>query len=193
MSEYINYETQKGYIKTILSRDNEELESVKDNIYMNTDISESKLEKMFEYIEENNLKVGVVADLKVYDEYKGQGQGKKFMDYFKSEIMPNTDVDILLARTKNIQNKGFVLEDFYNKYGFKSVVLEDGDLLMVSKGFDQILENILNLKEERKNALNWFKDNGVPDKHKDVFDFMKKKSKENEPKKEKKRRRNRYN
>lgn len=188
MNGYLNFENENGFLKTVLSTNEEEREYIEDSIAMNSDMSDEKIDKIFKYFNEKILKVGFIVALEVKETSKGNGVGRKFMDCFKSEVMEYTDVDILLARTQNKQSEGFNLELFYEKYGFKGVALEDGDMLMVSKGYENILDDLLNLKEERKYILSWFKEHGVG-KHQATKDFLEKKEQEqsliNKPKRNK--------
>lgn len=97
--------------------------------------------------------------------------------------MNKTDVDVLIARTENKQNKGFILEKFYEKYGFKGIILDSGDLLMFSKGYDMVLEEYLNLDQERKKMIDYLdKNEKVKNKNQKLYDFLKNKIEEKEKK-----------
>ena len=149
---YITFKTKNGEINIVYSdkEDFEGLEMISDNITQNTDISESKIEKIFNYFKEKNLSVSLLSSLEINEKYRGKGEGKKLLERYEKEITNKTDVDVLIARTENKQNKGFILEKFYEKYGFKGIILDSGDLLMFSKGYDMVLEEYLNLDQERK-------------------------------------------
>ena len=179
--EFRVFNNDFGELRTIYGTNRLEIESIEDSISQNSEMSESKIEKMTKYFIKNKLKVGFISGLEVYGNSRGKGEGTKLMNQFKDKIMNNSDVDILLARTNKEQAEGFVLEKFYEKYGFKGIVLEDGDLLMVTKGYDIILEEVLGLKAERKMALDYYDKNKVTSqKTEDMLTFMKKKIKEQE-------------
>ena len=177
--EFKEYKINSSYLKAIIANNEEEIESISDSISMNSDISDSKLEKIIEYFQENNLKVGFISSFEVEVENRGQGIGKQLIETFKKDIVSKTDVDILLARNNNKQNEGFDLEKFYQKNGFKSVLLESGDLLMATKGYDLVLDNLLNLKEERQKIVEYFEKNEPEsDDHEKLLSFVKKIQKE---------------
>lgn len=121
---YITFKTKNGEINIVYSdkEDFEGLEMISDNITQNTDISESKIEKIFNYFKEKNLSVSLLSSLEINEKYRGKGEGKKLLERYEKEIMNKTDVEVLIARTENKQNKGFVLEKFYEKYGFKGII-----------------------------------------------------------------------
>lgn len=143
----------------IYVNDIDNIEEISDNLSMNSDISEYKIEKIINFFKEKKLKIGMISSFEVQKEKRGQGIGRKLIEEFKKNIMQETDVDILIARTLNKQLKGFDLETFYNKYGFEGVLIEDGDLLMVSKGYREQIDNLLDLDIERKLITDWFKEN----------------------------------
>ena len=90
--------------------------------------------------------------------------------------MNKTDVDVLIARTENEQNKGFLLEKFYEKYGFKGIILNSGDLLLFSKGYTEVLDEYLNINEERKEIVEYLEENEkVKNKNKKLYYFLKNK------------------
>lgn len=174
-NEFKEYKINSSYLKAIIANNEEEIESISDSISMNSDISDSKLEKIIEYFQENNLKVGFISSFEVEVESRGQGIGKQLIETFKKNIVSKTDVDILLARNNNKQNEGFDLEKFYQKNGFKSVLLESGDLLMATKGYDLVLDNLLNLKEERQKIVEYFEKNEPESEdHEKLLSFTKK-------------------
>lgn len=178
MDSYKIFKNKHGELRAILAKDESGIDNIENSMMQNSDLSESKIDKLIEYLKEKDLKVGFVASLEVYEESKGKGKGKEFMDTFKEEIMKETDVDILLARTRNKQNKGFNLEEFYEKYGFKGIALEYGDLLMVSKGFDIVLEKELGLIEEREMIQEFYKKNEPKSREEiEILNFIKKKEK----------------
>ena len=182
---YITFNTKNGEINIVYSdkEDFEGLEMISDNITQNTDISESKIEKIFNYFKEKNLSVSLLSSLEVNEKYRGKGEGKSLLEKYKKEIMNKTDVDVLIARTENKQNKGFVLEKFYEKYGFKGIILDSGDLLMFSKGYDMVLEEYLNLDQERKKMIDYLdKNEKVKNKNQKLYDFLKNKIEEKEKK-----------
>lgn len=172
-----NFKVDGGLLKSISGSHEDDRMNINDNLAMNTDISEYKLEKIFEYLEKNELNVGLLSEISVNEDSRGKGVGKKLMDLYMSKISANTDVDILIARTLNEQNKGFDLESFYEKYGFEGLLLEDGDLFMVTKGFRDLFDDILDLDKERELILNWFEKNEVKnDKDKKMLEFTKKRN-----------------
>ncbi len=174
-NEFKEYKINNSYLKAIIANNEEEIESISDSISMNSDISDFKLEKIIEYFQENNLKVGFISSFEVEAENRGQGLGKQLIEKFKEDIVSKTDVDILLARNNNKQNEGFDLEKFYQKNGFKSVLLESGDLLMATKGYDLVLDNLLNLKEERQKIVEYFEKNEPESEdHEKLLSFTKK-------------------
>lgn len=178
-NEFKEYKINDSYLKAIIANNEEEIESISDSISMNSDISDSKLEKIIEYFQENNLKVGFISSFEVEAENRGQGLGKQLIEKFKEDIVSKTDVDILLARNNNKQNEGFNLETFYQKNGFKSVLLESGDLLMATKGYDLIFDNLLKLKDERKRIVDYFEKNEPESEdHEKLLSFVKKIQKE---------------
>jgi hypothetical protein len=174
--EFKEFTTNNGVLKAIYATNYLEIESIEDGMLMNSDLSESKIEKINKYFIDNNLKVGFISSLGVNKENASNGEGRILMNQFKNEIMSNTDVDILLARHNNEQADGFVLEDFYKKYGFKAIALEDGDMLMVTKGYDVVLEDLLELKKERSIAIDYYEKNPPENqKQKELLNFMKSK------------------
>ena len=182
---YITFKTNKGEINIVYSDkdDFDGLEMISDNITQNTDISESKIEKIFNYFKEKNLSVSLLSSLEINEKYRGKGEGKKLLERYEKEIMNKTDVDVLIARTENKQNKGFILEKFYEKYGFKGIILDSGDLLMFSKGYDMVLEEYLNLDQERKKMIDYLdKNEKVKNKNQKLYDFLKNKIEEKEKK-----------
>lgn len=182
---YITFKTKNGEINIVYSdkEDFEGLEMISDNITQNTDISELKIEKIFNYFKEKNLSVSLLSSLEVNEKYRGKGEGKKLLERYEKEIMNKTDVDVLIARTENKQNKGFILEKFYEKYGFKGIILDSGDLLMFSKGYDMVLEEYLNLDQERKKMIDYLdKNEKVKNKNQKLYDFLKNKIEEKEKK-----------
>ncbi len=182
---YITFNTKNGEINIVYSdkEDFEGLEMISDNITQNTDISESKIEKIFNYFKEKNLSVSLLSSLEINEKYRGKGEGKKLLERYEKEIMNKTDVDVLIARTENKQNKGFILEKFYEKYGFKGIILDSGDLLMFSKGYDMVLEEYLNLDQERKKMIDYLdKNEKVKNKNQKLYDFLKNKIEEKEKK-----------
>lgn len=182
---YITFKTKNGEINIVYSdkEDFEGLEMISDNITQNTDISESKIEKIFNYFKEKNLSVSLLSSLEINEKYRGKGEGKKLLERYEKEIMNKTDVDVLIARTENKQNKGFILEKFYEKYGFKGIILDSGDLLMFSKGYDMVLEEYLNLDQERKKMIDYLdKNEKVKNKNQKLYDFLKNKIEEKEKK-----------
>lgn len=176
-------------IKTIINSSEDNYIEIEDNLLMNTDISEYKLEKILEYFKEHNLTVGMLTSIEVEESERGQGVGRKLMNYFEENIITKTDVDILIARKLNKQNEGFDLELFYEKYGFEGLLLEDGDLLMVTKGYRSKLDNYLDLKTERDLIKNWFEKNQIKnEKQRLMFEFANKRIKETEPNNKKRKR-----
>jgi len=177
--EFKEFTTNNGVLKAIYARNYLEIESIEDSMLMNSDLSENKIEKINKYFIDNNLKVEIISSFGVNEDSAGKGEGRTLMNQFKGEIMSKTDVDILLARNNNKQAKGFVLEDFYKKYGFKAIALEDGDMLMATKGYDVVLEDLLELEKERSIAIDYYEKNPPENQmQKDVLSFMKKKVEE---------------
>ena len=143
-----NFCNENGSLKSIHATKSFHMENISSSISFNSDISDNKLDKIIEYFIENELSVGFIQSFEVNEEKRGKGLGKKFMEEFEENVTKHTDVDFLLARFYNKQKEGFELEKFYNKYGFKSILLETGDLLMFNKGYDLIIDNVLELQKE---------------------------------------------
>jgi hypothetical protein len=177
--EYKEFTTNNGVLKSIYAKNYLEIKSIEDSMAQNSDLSEIKIEKIIKYFIDNNLKVGFISSLEVDEKSLGNGEGRNLMNQFQNKIMKKTDVDILLSRSNNKQKEGFVLEEFYMKYGFKSIILEDGDMLMVTKGYDIILEDLLELNKERELVIDYYEKN-IPENQiqKDIFKFMKSKIEE---------------
>lgn len=154
--------SEKGELNAIIAIEDYEIDEISDSFAMNSDISESKLDLIFDYLREHNLKVGFISSFEVSEEYRGQGAGRELIDLFDEQVAKTTDIDLLFARNNNKQKEGFNLEEFYKRNGFKSVFLESGDILMVTKGYDKIFDELLNLKEERKRIVKYF-DNNPPE------------------------------
>lgn len=154
--------SEKGELNAIIAIEDYEIDEISDSFAMNSDISESKLDLIFDYLREHNLKVGFISSFEVSEEYRGQGAGRELIDLFDEQVAKTTDIDLLFARNNNKQKEGFNLEEFYKRNGFKSVFLESGDILMVTKGYDKIFDELLNLKEERKRIVEYF-DNNPPE------------------------------
>lgn len=181
MDNYKIFEIEdKGYLKSLFVNDIEELELIKDNVDMNSDFREFFIDGVFEYIEKNNLSVSMITDFRVYLESQGQGIGSRLINEYKEKIMNKSDIDILIARTNNQQKDGFVLEEFYKRYGFESLDYSDGDILMVSKKHCIKLERELKLDNFRKKALKWFKENGVDANQQNYYNFLIKKEKDSQ-------------
>jgi ribosomal protein S18 acetylase RimI-like enzyme len=161
--EYLKkFKSEKGELNAIIAIEDYEIDEISDSFAMNSDISESKLDLIFDYLREHNLKVGFISSFEVSEEYRGQGAGRELMNLFNEQVAKTTDIDLLFARNNNKQKEGFNLEDFYKRNGFRSVFLESGDILMVTKGYDKIFDKLLNLKEERKRIVEYF-DNNPPE------------------------------
>lgn len=161
--EYLKkFKSEKGELNAIIAIEDYEIDEISDSFAMNSDISESKLDLIFDYLREHNLKVGFISSFEVSEEYRGQGAGRELMNLFNEQVAKTTDIDLLFARNNNKQKEGFNLEDFYKRNGFKSVFLESGDILMVTKGYEKIFDKLLNLKEERKRIVEYF-DNNPPE------------------------------
>lgn len=174
--EYLKkFKSEKGELNAIIAIEDYEIDEISDSFAMNSDISESKLDLIFDYLREHKLKVGFISSFEVSEEYRGQGAGRELIDLFNEQVTKTTDIDLLFARNNNKQKEGFNLEDFYKRNGFKSVFLESGDILMVTKGYDKIFDKLLNLKEERKKIVEYF-DNNPPEDEDMVklLDFTKK-------------------
>lgn len=154
--------SEKGELNAIIAIEDYEIDEISDSFAMNSEISESKLDLIFDYLREHNLKVGFISSFEVAEEYRGQGAGRELIDLFNEQVAKTTDIDLLFARNNNKQKEGFNLENFYKRNGFKSVFLESGDILMVTKGYDKIFDKLLNLKEERKRIVEYF-DNNPPE------------------------------
>lgn len=77
---YITFKTKNGEINIVYSdkEDFEGLEMISDNITQNTDISESKIEKIFNYFKEKNLSVSLLSSLEINEKYRGKGEGKNY-------------------------------------------------------------------------------------------------------------------
>lgn len=181
MSGFKNFEIEGGFLKSILAIEDYELDDLMDSIAMNSDLSENKMEKMKEYIEENELTAAFVANLKVDENARGKGLGRQLMNLFENETAKNADIKILFARTLNKQAKGFDLESFYEGYGFKGLVSECGDLLMVSKSHHEALDNKLGMKEERKLILDYYSKNKPSSKEEGkMVEFSKRREQESE-------------
>ncbi len=179
-----DFKINGGILKTISGSSEDDLMYINDNLTMNTDISEYKLEKILKYLEDNNLNVSLLSEISVDEEFRGKGVGKKLMDSYMTKIYSSTDVDILIARTLNKQSKGFDLESFYEKHGFEGLILEDGDLFMVTKGYRDKLDDLLDLDKERQLIIDWFDKNEVKnDKDKKMLEFTKKRIEEKKHKK----------
>ena len=154
--------SEKGELNAIIAIEDYEIDEISDSFAMNSDISESKLDLIFDYLREHNLKVGFISSFEISEEYRGQGAGRELIDLFNEQVAKITDIDLLFARNNNKQKEGFNLEEFYKRNGFKSVFLESGDILMATKGYDKIFDKLLNLKEERKRIVEYF-DNNPPE------------------------------
>ena len=154
-----NFKSEYGELNSMIGTDEFGMEYISSSICQNSDMNDDLIDKLTDYFNEKKLKVGFISSFLVKDEYRGFGVGSKLMNTFKKEIMSKTDVDILLARTENKQHKGFELENFYKKNGFEPVFLEDGDLLMVSKGYELILDDVLDLKNIRKQQIEFYSKN----------------------------------
>lgn len=175
---YKEYKKNESYLKAFFSKNEEQRELIEDNFHANTDISEYKVELIFEYINKKELNVAFISDFNVPKELAGKGIGTELINKFKKDSKEGFDFEILFARSENKQQEGFVLEEFYEKHGFKSVLLEFGDILMVTKGYELIFEDILHLKEERKRAFDFFnKQDKLSYDQKKTKDFMIKKEK----------------
>tara|TARA_Y100001960_G_C14782601_1_gene888015 strand:- start:7968 stop:8558 length:591 start_codon:yes stop_codon:yes gene_type:complete len=154
--------SEKGELNAIIAIEDYAIDEISDSFSMNSDISESKLDLIFDYLREHNLKVGFISSFEISEEYRGQGAGRELIDLFNEQVAKITDIDLLFARNNNKQKEGFNLEEFYKRNGFKSVFLESGDILMATKGYDKIFDKLLNLKEERKRIIEYF-DNNPPE------------------------------
>jgi len=180
---FIQFKTEKGVLNCVVANDFDGIGNISDMCIQNSDISENKIEIIANYFTEKGLMVGFLSSIEVNEGFRGQGVGRELMDQFKEKIMSNTDVDLLYARSNNEQAAGFIIEDFYEKYGFRSILLEDGDILMLSKGYDLVFEEILGLKEEREMIAGFFNKNAPQNKNQlDVLSFVKRKMAESKNK-----------
>lgn len=148
MTTHQKLEVDGGFINTILAINNSNNEdyfedAISDAMYATSDYEEDYLDKLTEYLQKNHDLVGMVSNLLVPEEKRGEGIGNKLMAKFCDQIMANSDIDILLARVEKKQKDGFDLEKFYEKFGFKAVHKSDEDLLMVSKGYEDTLRKVI--------------------------------------------------
>ena len=120
--------------------------SVNEENYKNYLISETndkeKSKIIIEAIEKNGNEVLVIKNLNIEEEFRGQGFGKMLMEDAMSESC--ADIIVLVADAYESQLPGFVLENFYKKFDFETIIETGaGPLMIYPKELAEVIKNLL--------------------------------------------------
>lgn len=150
---HCRYKNDNVDLVAVLAECEYSMEALIDQVDMTIDFNDYFLEKFFEKLSDKYSRIGCLVKIEVDEESKGKGLGNKLMNCFERDISSKTEIDILFARVKNKQKKGFNLKKFYEKRGFEAVKFSEENLLMVNKGQANLLKKELGL-EKRVNMDN---------------------------------------
>jgi GNAT superfamily N-acetyltransferase len=164
--QYIWEKNQYGEMRAVFALNNEDHGDVLDAINMTSDFNEKVINDLFIYLEQQELKVGLLTKVYIHEDFRGKGHSREFLQAFKDKVMPHTDIDLVFARISNPQAKGFNLLSYYGALGFEPVHFSAGDMLMVSKGYavelrDLLCTNYKNFDEELSSNNRDFSDDGM--------------------------------
>lgn len=140
---YHHFKNEFGEMKAAVGTVFDGYSSLCDSIASTVDFNESLSNIILMIFEAEELTVGMLSKIEVFEGHRGNGHGKAMFSRFIQNISSKTDVDIIFARIENRQLPGFSLQRFYEKEGFEPVLKSYGELLMANKGYAKILKEAL--------------------------------------------------
>ena len=149
---YFRISTPRGEMRAVLARTVDEHECVLDTMSATSDFNDNWISCIFQYLEENQLRVGLLTKIFVAPKARGQGHGRELLQAFMQNISAYSDIDLLLARISNRQADGFSLLRFYGDQGFEPIRFNCGDMLMANKQHAAALQKILDIHHPIRRA-----------------------------------------
>jgi GNAT superfamily N-acetyltransferase len=149
VKQHFNIKNQFGYLDAVFADGQEDYDILLGAISETTSFDDHAINALFHYLEDVDMSVSMASRIHVHQEYRGQGHGAEMMKKYLKEFELKTDIDILFARVDTPQNNGLSLIGFYQQLGYNPVHKSNGDFLMVTKGHELGIKNLLNLPQMR--------------------------------------------
>jgi len=127
--------------------------SFKEENYKNfliENISEKSLvDKIIKFMEDKGFnEIVIIKNLNVEEEFRGQGIGKALLE----EALSFADIAILISDKYEIQDEGFILDDFYKNSDFE-IITETGSGNLMIYPSDIAIELKESIKLKKKNQF----------------------------------------